>query len=68
MEESYDCTAHDRRHTKNHRRTICLAYRKGVGIEHRTVLQLIRKFSKDFEEVGPIAFEMRMGKALPPMG
>ena len=31
----------------------------GVGIQHKNVLETIRKNQADFEEFGPIAFETR---------
>ena len=40
----------------------------GVGIQHKNVLETIRKNQADFEEFGPIAFETRKGAALPQGG
>ena len=37
----------------------------GVNVQHKNVLELIRKYIPDFEAFGPIAFETRKGKALP---
>lgn len=41
--------------------TTSLAIAQGVGKSHKTVLQLIRQNQPDFEEFGPLAFEMRVG-------
>lgn len=40
----------------------------GVGIQHKNVLETIRKNRADFTEFGPIAFETRKGTALPQGG
>ena len=40
----------------------------GVNVQHKNVLELIRKYIPDFEAFGPIAFETRKGKALPQGG
>lgn len=40
----------------------------GVGIQHKNVLETIRKNQADFEEFGPIAFETRKGAPLPQGG
>lgn len=40
----------------------------GVGAEHRAVLQLIGTHVDHLERFGPLAFEMRMGAALPQGG
>jgi phage regulator Rha-like protein len=37
----------------------------GVGVQHKSVLELIRRYSGDFEQFGPLAFETRKGKPLP---
>lgn len=37
----------------------------GVGVQHKSVLELIRRYSGDFEEFGPLAFETRKGRPLP---
>lgn len=39
--------------------TTSLAIAEGVGNTHKTVIQLIRKNTLDFEEFGRVAFEMR---------
>lgn len=41
---------------------------EGVGIQHKNVLETIRKNQSDFEEFGPIAFETRKGAPLPQGG
>jgi phage regulator Rha-like protein len=38
---------------------------KGVGNEHRAVLQLIRQYEKELKEFGTLAFEMRKSKGRP---
>ncbi|WP_034988240.1 Rha family transcriptional regulator, partial [Bartonella florencae] len=38
--------------------TTSLKIAEGVGNTHKTVIQLVRKNIKDFEEFGRIAFEM----------
>lgn len=48
--------------------TNTLAIADGVGIEHKNVISLVRKFQKDFEEFGPFAFQTRKGIALPQGG
>lgn len=40
----------------------------GVGIQHKNVLETIRKNQEDFEEFGPVAFETRKGSPLPQGG
>lgn len=40
----------------------------GVGIQHKNVLETIRKNQADFEEFGPVAFETRRGSPLPQGG
>lgn len=40
----------------------------GVGIQHKNVLETIRKNQSDFEEFGPVAFETRRGSPLPQGG
>lgn len=41
---------------------------EGVGIQHKNVLETIRKNQADFEEFGPVAFETRKGAPLPQGG
>ncbi|QVI97744.1 Rha family transcriptional regulator [Corynebacterium diphtheriae] len=41
---------------------------EGVGIQHKNVLETIRKNQADFEEFGPVAFETRKGSPLPQGG
>lgn len=41
---------------------------QGIDAEHRTVLQLIRKYVSDFEVFGDLIFESIKGKALPQGG
>lgn len=41
---------------------------EGVGIQHKNVLETIRKNQPDFEEFGPVAFETRKGAPLPQGG
>lgn len=48
--------------------TTTLAIAEGVGRPHHGVIQLVRQHQADFEEFGPLAFEMRMGEALPQGG
>jgi phage regulator Rha-like protein len=38
---------------------------KGVGNEHRAVLQLIRQYENELKEFGTLAFEMRKSKGRP---
>lgn len=40
----------------------------GIGIQHKNVLETIRKNQADFEEFGPVAFETRRGSPLPQGG
>lgn len=40
----------------------------GTGLQHKNVLELIKRNLTDFEEFGPIAFETRKGAALPQGG
>ena len=42
--------------------TTTLAIAEGTGVEHRAVIQLVRKHIKDFQELGPCAFQMRVVK------
>lgn len=42
--------------------TTSLAIAEGVGGTHKSVIQLIRQNASDFEEFGPLAFEMRVVK------
>lgn len=44
------------------------AIAEGVGREHKSVIQLVRQNLSDFEEFGPLTFEMRVGKPLPQGG
>lgn len=48
--------------------TTSLLVAKGVQVEHRAVLQLIRKYIPDFETFGSLNFETVKGKALPQGG
>lgn len=48
--------------------TTSLLVAKGVQVEHRAVLQLIRKYVPDFETFGSLIFETVKGKALPQGG
>ncbi len=48
--------------------TTSLLVAKGVQVEHRAVLQLIRKYIPDFETFGSLIFETVKGKALPQGG
>lgn len=41
---------------------------EGAGVEHRAVLQLLSTSQEDFEQFGPLAFEMRKGQPLPQGG
>lgn len=40
--------------------TTSLAIADGVELEHKTVIQLVRKYLEDLQKFGPCAFEMRM--------
>jgi phage regulator Rha-like protein len=42
--------------------TTSLAISEGTQIEHKAVIQLIRKYLDDLEEFGPLTFEMRVVK------
>lgn len=46
--------------------TITIA--EGVQVQHKNILELIRKYLTDFEAFGPVAFETRKGKPLPQGG
>lgn len=48
--------------------TTSLVIADGVGIQHKNVLETVRKNQADFEEFGPIAFETRKGASLPQGG
>lgn len=48
--------------------TTSLIVADGTESQHRAVLQLIKNNLQDFEEFGPIAFEMRKGAPLPQGG
>lgn len=41
---------------------------EGVKVQHKNVLELIKKYLEDFQAFNPIAFETRKGKALPQGG
>ena len=41
---------------------------EGVQVQHKNILELVRKYPSDFEAFGPIAFETRKGKPLPQGG
>lgn len=45
--------------------TTSLAIADGVRMEHKSVIQLVRKYIDDIGSFGPIAFEMRKGAPLP---
>ena len=40
--------------------TTSLAIAEGTQVEHKAVIQLIRKYLQDLEEFGPLTFEMRV--------
>jgi phage regulator Rha-like protein len=42
--------------------TNTLIVAKKLGIEHKSVIQLVRKYKSDFEEFGQVTFEMRLIK------
>ena len=46
--------------------TITIA--EGVQVQHKNILELIRKYLPDFGAFGPVAFETRKGKPLPQGG
>lgn len=46
-------------------KTTTLQIALGLGIQHKSVIQLVRSYKSDFAEFGPLAFEMRMGAPLP---
>lgn len=46
--------------------TITIA--EGVQVQHKNILELIRKYLPNFEAFGPVAFETRKGKPLPQGG
>ncbi len=46
--------------------TITIA--EGVQVQHKNILELIRKYLPDLEAFGPVAFETRKGKPLPQGG
>lgn len=48
--------------------TTTLTIAEGVGRPHHGVIQLVRQHQADFEEFGPVAFEMRLGEKLPQGG
>lgn len=45
-----------------------LTIAEGVNVQHKNIIELIRKYADDFQAFGPIAFETRMGKPLPQGG
>lgn len=49
-------------------RTTSLIIATGTGNEHASVLKLVRNNIADFEEFGPIGFEIRKGQPLPQGG
>lgn len=48
--------------------TTSLAIAEGVGNPHASVIKVIRQNIEDFEEFGPLGFEIQKGKALPQGG
>lgn len=48
--------------------TTSLAIADGVELQHKNVLELIRKYENELMEFGPLAFETRKGAALPQGG
>ena len=49
-------------------KTTTLQIALGLGIQHKSIIQLVRSYKSDFDEFGPLAFEMRMGAPLPQGG
>jgi len=43
-------------------RTTTLAIAEGTGVEHKSVIQLVRNNQCDFKEFGEVTFEMRLNK------
>lgn len=41
---------------------------EGVGLQHKNLIALVRKYQSDFEEFNPVAFKTRLGEALPQGG
>ena len=48
--------------------TTSLVIAEGTQVQHKNVLELLRKNQPDFEEFGPLAFETRKGSPLPQGG
>ena len=49
-------------------KTTTLQIALGLGIQHKSVIQLVRSYKSDFAEFGALTFEMRMGSPLPQGG
>lgn len=45
--------------------TTSLVIAEGTQVQHKNVLELLRKNQPDFEEFGPLTFETRKGSPLP---
>jgi phage regulator Rha-like protein len=41
---------------------------EGCGIQHKNLMAMVRRYTEEFSELGPLAFETRKGKALPQGG
>ena len=48
--------------------TTSLVIAEGTQVQHKNVLELLRRNQPDFEEFGPLAFETRKGSPLPQGG
>ena len=48
--------------------TTSLIIAEGTGVEHASIIKLIRNNLNDFNEFGPVRFEIRKGKPLPQGG
>lgn len=48
--------------------TTSLAIAEHMQMPHASVIKLVRRWKSDFEEFGPIGFEIRMGSPLPQGG
>lgn len=48
--------------------TTTLILAEGTDVQHKNVINLVRKYAEDLEEFGPLAFQTRMGEKLPQGG
>lgn len=48
--------------------TTTLQIALGLGVMHKNIIQLVRTYLPDFQELDPLAFKTRLGEALPQGG